>query len=99
MPKTTMTFAAWKRSIGPAVTLGQLPELTQKKPAEIARAIREGLLPIRTFRAATGVSYQRVRIEDVLLFLRGKTASRPKVTMEDMARAFRQMVGEQHLKR
>lgn len=99
MPPRTMTLAAWKKQIGPTVPLDQLPSLTQKSPQQIATAIKAGDLAVQTFRGSNGTTYQRVRLEDLLRFLRQKPASRPKITMEDMARAFRQMVGETHLKK
>ncbi|WP_428388402.1 hypothetical protein [Mucisphaera sp.] len=91
---TRMTFGDWKRRLGPAVPIERIPKMTGRSPQTIAAAVKAGQLPVHTFRAAA-VTHRWVRLESLLRYLQQpKASARPKITIEDMARAFRQMVGE-----
>jgi hypothetical protein len=96
MPPRTMTFGDWKKRLGPAVPLDRIPAITSRASHQIAAAVRAGELRVHTFRGANGKTYQWVRLEDVLRYLQAGTSAKPKITLEGMARAFRQMVGEEH---
>lgn len=90
-----MTFGDWKKRLGPAVPLERIPGMTSRSPNQVAAAVREGSLRVNTFRGANGRTYQWVRLEDLLRYLQTGQRAQPKVTLEGMARAFKQMVGEE----
>jgi len=79
-----MTLRQWSTWLGDAVHLAEAPRAAVLPTLEIARAIRRGALRVREFRAEDGRVFRMIRRAELDAY----AASRPRLTLEGMQRAF-----------
>ena len=76
MPTQRMTLGQWRRKLGDSVPLAMAPLILGVAPAQLRRAVSEGLVAVHTFHVE-GKAYHRVRAADLQRFaaLRRKPAT------------------------
>lgn len=90
MAGRTMTFGAWKRSLGDAVALRQAPEILGLTPKQVGRLVKRKSLPVHAFRIPNGPVVRMVRRSDLDMVKASLTP--PK--LEDLAAAMQIMVAQ-----
>ncbi len=90
MSKVTMTLKQWRRSLGEAVSLEDVPAELGISPREVGGAVRAGQLKVQTFRALNGPTIRMVRRRDLRLL---QMTLRPP-SIRDFIRAFQQIMDQ-----
>ncbi|MEM6750033.1 MAG: hypothetical protein AAGA57_07720 [Planctomycetota bacterium] len=90
MHRRQTTLGQWVKSLGASVPLEEVVSTLRLPEAAVRAAVRDGRLRVSTFRSGDGRVFQRVRMADFAAFAK-HARSRPMVTPEGMARAFRQL--------
>jgi hypothetical protein len=85
-----MSFGQWKRRMGAAVPLRQIPQELGLTPRQVGALVKRGSLPVHTFKAPGGVVFRMVRQSDLEMV----RASLKPPTLTDLAAAFETMVAQ-----
>ena len=85
-----MTFKQWQEKLGKSMSIQVVPDALNLQPHEVGRLIKQGHLPLHTFRADDGRVYRMVRSRDVRMLA---MVLRPPA-IRDMARALHTLMND-----
>ena len=96
-----MTMGQWRRRLGDAISLEQAPTQTGLTSMQVLRAVKSGKVPLHTFKASDGRVFRMVKTRDLQAYQtqapaplpQAKVTPKPKITMDGMKAAFREMAG------
>ncbi|MCE9589182.1 MAG: hypothetical protein K8S99_01515 [Planctomycetes bacterium] len=89
MQTRSMTFRQWYASLREPVHADFVPEILEISREEFLRAVRDGRLPIRTFRAGDGRVFRLIESPYIRLYNRN-----PLLTHEQMLRGFARLMDQ-----
>jgi hypothetical protein len=85
-----MSFGRWKRRLGAAVPLRQVPQELGLTPRQVGALVRRGSLPVHSFKVPGGAVFRMVRQSDLDM----TRASLKPPTLNDLAAAFETLVAQ-----